>query len=90
MLELTALFCYNQSRVKLTENQMAHDKTKNIEIKYHYICDMVHKGEVRLRYISTDEQITDILIKPRSRVKFVYFRHKLSLVEKSFISERDN
>ena len=30
-----------QSYVKLSENPMFHDKSKNIEIKYHYIKDTV-------------------------------------------------
>ena len=36
-LDLTCIFCDNQSYIKLSENPMFHDKSKNIEIKYHYI-----------------------------------------------------
>jgi len=42
---------------------------------------MVHKGAVKLQYISTDEQTTNILTKPLSKVKFEYFRDKLGVVE---------
>jgi hypothetical protein len=44
-LEPTLIYCDNQSCVK------------HIEIKYHYIRDMVQRGVVELRYISTDEKI---------------------------------
>ena len=37
------------------------DKSKHIEMKYHYIRDMVEKGAVKLRYVSTNEQVTDVL-----------------------------
>jgi len=67
--------------VKLTENPMFHDKSKHIEIRYHYIRDMVQKGAVKLQYVATDEKITDVLTKPLSRVKFVYFRDKLGVVQ---------
>jgi hypothetical protein len=40
-LEPTLIYCDNQSCVKLSENHVFHDKSKHIEIKYHYIRDMV-------------------------------------------------
>ena len=36
----------NQSCIKLSENLVFHDKSKHIEIKYHYIQDMVQKGAI--------------------------------------------
>jgi hypothetical protein len=36
-LEPTLTHCDNQSCVKLPENPFFHDKSKHIEIKYHYI-----------------------------------------------------
>jgi len=65
----------------LSENPVDHEKSKHINIKYHYIRDMVQKGAVKLQYISTDEQTSDILTKPLSKVKFEYFRDKLGVVE---------
>jgi hypothetical protein len=66
--------------VKLTENIVFHDKSNHIEIMYHYVRDMVQRGAVKLHYVTTDEQIVDVLTKPLSRVNFVYFRDKLSVV----------
>jgi hypothetical protein len=57
-----------------------HDRSKHIEIKYHYIRDMVQKGALRLQYVATDEQVADVLTKSLSRTKFEYFRDKLSIV----------
>ena len=58
---------------------MFHDNSKHIEIKYHYIRDMVQKGVVKLQYV-TEEQITNVLMKPLARVKFEYFREKLGVL----------
>jgi hypothetical protein len=44
---------------------------------------------VKLQYISTDEKIADILTKPLSKGKFVYFRDKLGLVEITPLVERE-
>jgi hypothetical protein len=42
---------------------------------------MMQRGEMELRYISTDEQIADILTKPLSRVKYDYFIDKLGMMQ---------
>jgi hypothetical protein len=47
-LEATCIWCDNQSCVKLLKNSMFHDKSKHIEIMYHYIKDMVQNGAVKL------------------------------------------
>jgi hypothetical protein len=41
--------------MRLSKNLVFHDKSKHIEIKYHYMRDMVQRGAIELQYISTDE-----------------------------------
>jgi hypothetical protein len=81
-MEATMILCDNQSCIKMMENPVFHDKSKHIEIQYHYIHDMVQRGVVKLQYVDTDEQVADVLTKPLSRVKFEYFRDKLGVVRK--------
>ena len=71
----------NQSCMKLSENLVFHDKSKHIKIKYHYIMDMVQRGEVKLQYVVMEERIADVLMKPLARVKFKYFREKLGVLQ---------
>ena len=54
-LDVTCIFCDNQSCVKLSKNPMFYIKLKHIEIKFHYTKDMVHKGAVKIHYVATDE-----------------------------------
>ena len=70
--------------MKLSENLVFYYKSKHIEIKYHYIRDMVQRGEVKLRYVAMEEQIADVLTKPLARVKFEYFGEKLGFVQIGF------
>ena len=58
--------------------------SKHIEIQYFYIRDMVQKGAINLQYVSTEEQVVEVLTKPLSRVKFEYFHDKLGVVQKDF------
>ena len=67
---------------------MFHDKSKHIEIKYHYIRDMVQRGAVKLQYVATEEQIVDVLTNPLARLKFEYFREKLGVLQIKVSSKR--
>jgi hypothetical protein len=83
------IFCDNQSCIKLSENLVFHDQSKNIEIWYHFIHDYVHRGSVELQYISTEEQVADILTKALNMGKFVFFRDKLGVVSNTFLGMRE-
>ena len=36
---------------------------------------------MKLQYVSTKEQIADVLMKPFARLKFMYFREKLGVLQ---------
>ena len=67
-LEPTLIYCDNQSCLTLSENPVLHDRSKNIEIKYYFLRDKFQRGEVVLQYISIDEKIISILVKPLSNM----------------------
>jgi hypothetical protein len=47
-MEATTILCDNQSCIKMTKNLVFHDRSKHIEIRYHYIRDMVQRGALKL------------------------------------------
>ena len=73
----------------MTENLVFHDKSKHIEIKYHYIRDMEQKGFVKLKYVPTEEQVEYIFNTPLSCVNFEYFRDKLGVFLKDLPGKRE-
>ena len=79
-LDTTMILCDNKSSIMMLENPVFHDRLKHIEIRYFYIRDMMQKGSIKLQYVSTDEQVADVLMKPLSQVKFEYFRDKVGVV----------
>jgi uncharacterized lipoprotein YehR (DUF1307 family) len=89
ILELTIIYCDNQSCIRLSEHPVFHERSKHIEIKYYFIRDKVQEGEVKLEYIPIDEQTKDIMTKPLSRIKFAYFREKMGIVEINPLVERE-
>ena len=83
------IHCDNHSCVQMLVNLVFHNKSKHIEIQYHFIRDMVQKGAVELQYIPTNDQTADVLTKPLPRVKFEYFRGGLRVEENTSLLEKE-
>jgi hypothetical protein len=66
-----------------------HDRSKHIEMRYHYVRDMVQKNVLSIQYVPTAEQTTYIFTKPLSLTKFVYFLDKLGIAENASLAERE-
>jgi hypothetical protein len=54
-------------------NAWHHERTKHIDIKYHYVRDIVEQGTVLFRHISTHDMSADMLTKPLTRD--LHWRH---------------
>ena len=52
-LSKVPLYSNNTSAINLTKNPMQHSKTKHIEIRYHFICDHVQKGDCEIKFVKT-------------------------------------
>ena len=73
----------------MSMNLVHRDRTKHVEMKYHYVREMVQMRATDLRYVAMDEQIADVLMKPLGRGKFEYFQDKLGVVENVSLAERE-
>ena len=70
----------NSSAIDISKNPVQHSKTKHIEIRYHYIRDIVGRKIVCLEYIPTERQNADIFTKPFDRSKFKTLRQIISMI----------
>ena len=50
-LEATVVHYDNQSDIRLSENPVFHDRSKHINVWYHFFRDCVQRGTIRLEYI---------------------------------------
>ncbi|GJU70104.1 retrovirus-related pol polyprotein from transposon TNT 1-94 [Tanacetum coccineum] len=75
--EVLVVYCDNQSVVHLTKNNKFHSKTKHIEVRHHFVRDIVEKGEVIVDKIHTNDNPADMLTKVLTPTKF---KHCLDLV----------
>ena len=81
------IHCDNQSCVKM--NPVQHDRMKHVEMKYHYVREMVQRRAVELQYVPTNEQIVNVLTKSLGRGKFVHYQDKLGVVENVSLVKRE-
>jgi hypothetical protein len=58
------IYVDNQSAIKISENDSAHDRTKHIAIRHYYIRDCIDDGSVKLVWVRSENQLADILTKP--------------------------
>ena len=57
------IFEDNQSTICLAKNQQTNGRMKHIDIKYHFVCDLVETGRIKLVYCSTEDMVADMLTK---------------------------
>lgn len=69
----------NQSAISLCKNPVHHDRSKHIDIRYHFIRDCVEEGKIKVEHVRTGEQLADILTKSLGRIKFLEMREKIGL-----------
>ena len=77
-LRLTCyLYCDNQGTIALAKNPIKQQRTKHVDIKYHFIRDEIAKGAVCMSYIPSDSNLADIFTKPMSSSKLKMFKNSI-------------
>ena len=64
------VFCDSQSAICLSKNQVHHARTKHIDVRFHFIREIISKGDIRLLKIGTGDNPADMLTKVIAREKF--------------------
>lgn len=77
--EATVLYVDNQSAIGLAQDPRFHNRSKHIDVKFHYIREKTDEEVITPMWISTDEMIADILTKGLARPKFEKFRSLLGM-----------
>lgn len=69
----------NQSTIKTAQNEIFNERSKHIDVRYHFIREMVNLKQLDLVYCPTTDMIADALTKPLERVKLEKFRSMMGL-----------
>ena len=71
------IYCDNQSAIALAKNDVFHQRTKHIDIRYHFIRQHVNEGRINIKWVDTKQQQADILTKRINNSSLVVLRNKL-------------
>jgi hypothetical protein len=75
----TNILCDNVSANFLSKNAALHNRSKHIDIKYHYIKSLVETGQVELVPCNTHDQVADVLTKALGTSQFCLLRERLGI-----------
>ncbi|XP_031265285.1 secreted RxLR effector protein 161-like [Pistacia vera] len=71
------IFSDSQSAIHLSKNPVYHERTKHIDVRYHFVRDLISRDEIALLKVSTEENPADMGTKTVIHTKF---KHCLNLL----------
>jgi hypothetical protein len=70
----------NQVCISIANNPINNKRTKHIDIKHHFVRDLITNGTLTLEYCETKSQIADIFTKGLPRVAHLKFVELLNMM----------
>ena len=74
-----ALMVDNQPAISLTKNPVLHDRSKHIDVKFHFLRNCVDGGQIVIEFIETGRQLVNVLTKPLSRLRFTELKEMIGM-----------
>ena len=59
----TCLFLDNAAAELLITNPVFHERSKHVDVKFHYVREVFERGEIAIQHVSTRAQLADFLTK---------------------------
>ena len=79
--DVMILFCDNLSAINISKNLIQHSRTKHIDIRHHFIRDLVEEKTIKLEHVATELQLADIFTKALDANQFENLRGKLGICQ---------
>jgi hypothetical protein len=67
------LFVDNKGAIDLAKNPVHHQRSKHIDIRYHYVRSQIQDGSVILHYVPSENNIADMFTKPVTKANLKRF-----------------
>ena len=74
------LWCNNIGATYLAENHVFHSRMKHVEIHYHFVRELVNSKQLWIGYVSTKDQLVDLLTKALPKQRFLHLKSKLHVL----------
>ncbi|KAL5757076.1 hypothetical protein ACOSQ2_021822 [Xanthoceras sorbifolium] len=82
--ESYVLYCDSQSAIHLSKNQTFHSRSKHIDVRYHWIRDVLENKLLQVEKIHTNDNGADMMTKNLPREKLVICREIAGMEEPCF------
>ena len=76
----TCISCDNQSAIKFSKNSIYNQRSKHVDIRFHFTREAQEAKEIIVQYIPSDENPADLLTKPLLKNKMSKCRDILNLI----------
>nr|GEU58384.1 copia protein [Tanacetum cinerariifolium] len=73
------IYCDSKSAIAISCNPVQHSRTKDIDVRYHFLKEHVEKGTIELYFVKTDYQLADIFTKALLVYRFNYLVRRLGM-----------
>nr|GFB48003.1 ribonuclease H [Tanacetum cinerariifolium] len=73
------VYCDSKAAIAISCNPVQHSHTKHIDVRYHFIKEMVEKGIVELFFVETEYQLADMFTKALPEERFKYLVRRLGM-----------
>jgi hypothetical protein len=67
----------NQAAIAVSENGIKGERTKHVDVKYHFVTEAVERGVVTLKWVPTARQQADIFTKALAAPPFELLRRQI-------------
>ena len=74
-----ALMVDNQPAITLVKNPVLHDRSKHIDVKFHFLRDCVDGGQIVIEFVETGRQLADVLTKPLGRFRLTKLKEMIGM-----------
>ncbi|KAL3820422.1 hypothetical protein ACJIZ3_006327 [Penstemon smallii] len=78
------LFCDNLGATYLSKNPIQHTRTKHVDIDFHFVRERIQAKALQVSFVSSKDQLADILTKPLSTPRFSALRTSLTVLPGCF------
>ena len=79
VLDSFTVFCDNTNVINIFKNSVQNSRTKHIDIRYHFIRDLVDSNVLILEFVEIGKQLANIFTKTLDFVKFEFMRKSLGI-----------
>ena len=84
------IFEDNQGCIALAKNPVSHDRTKHIDIRYHFIREQIEAKTIDVRYLPTEDMLADLLTKGMTKERHLKLCGEMNLIGRKELIETKN